>query len=65
MEFYSCNKANTEDEITTEEQPESRARADFRKPNAGEIARDSNLNIISSVTVDYSAAIRIQQRRLA
>lgn len=55
----------TEDEITTEEQPERRARADFRETNAGDIARDPNLNIISSVTVDYSEAIRIRQRRLA
>lgn len=55
----------TEDEITTEEQPERRPRADFRETNAGEIARDPNLNIITSVTVDYSEAIRIRQRRLA
>lgn len=55
----------TEDEITTEEQPERRARAEFRQTNAGEIARDPNLNIISSVTVDYAEAIRIRQRRLA
>lgn len=55
----------TEDEITTEEQPERRARAEYRQTNAGEIARDPNLNIISSVTVDYAEAIRIRQRRLA
>lgn len=55
----------TEDEITTEEQPDRRARADYRETNAGEIARDPNLNIITSVTVDYSEAIRIRQRRLA
>lgn len=55
----------TEDEITTEEQPERRIRAEYRQTNAGEIARDPNLNIISSVTVDYAEAIRIRQRRLA
>lgn len=55
----------TEDEITTEEQPERRARAEYRQTNAGEIARDPNLNIISSVTIDYAEAIRIRQRRLA
>lgn len=55
----------TEDEITTEEQPERRTRAEYRQTNAGEIARDPNLNIISSVTVDYAEAIRIRQRRLA
>lgn len=55
----------TEDDITTEEQPTRRERADFRETNSGEIARDPNLNIISSVTVDYSEAIRIRQRRLA
>lgn len=55
----------TEDEITTEEQPERRARSEFRLTNAGEIARDPILNTISSVTVDYAEAIRIRQRRLA
>ncbi|NJO90619.1 MAG: hypothetical protein HC831_17905 [Chloroflexia bacterium] len=55
----------TEDEITTEEQPERRARSEFRQTNAGEIARDPILNTISSVTVDYAEAIRIRQRRLA
>lgn len=55
----------TEDEITTEEQPARGERADFRETNSGEIARDPNLNIISSVTIDYSEAIRLRQRRLA
>jgi hypothetical protein len=55
----------TEDEVTTEERPERRQRADYRETNAGEIARDPNLNIITSVTVDYAEAIRIRQRRLA
>lgn len=55
----------TEDEITTEEQPARRARADFRQTNAEEIARDPVLNAISSVSIDLSEAIRIRQRRLA
>ena len=55
----------TEDEITTEVHLEKRPRAEFRETNAREIARDPNLNIILSVTVDYSEAIRIRQRRLA
>lgn len=55
----------TEDEITTEEQPERRARLDYKQTSAGEIAREPNLNIVSSVTVDYAEAIRIRQRRLA
>ena len=54
----------TEDEITTEEQPARRERANFRETNSGEIARNPNLNIISSVTIDYSEAIRLRQRRL-
>lgn len=55
----------TEDEITTEEQPQRKARSEFRETNAGEIARDPILNTISSVTVDYAEAIRIRQKRLA
>lgn len=57
--------AITEDEITTEAQTERHARADFRETNAREIAIDPILNIITSLTVDYSEAIRIRQRRLA
>ncbi|MCR6722086.1 MAG: hypothetical protein NVV59_17770 [Chitinophagaceae bacterium] len=55
----------TEDEITTEEQPARRARADFRGTNSGDIARDPVLNAVSSVSIDLAEAIRIRQRRLA
>lgn len=55
----------TEDEITTAEQPERRARLEYRQTKAGEIAKDPYLNIITSLTVDYAEAIRIRQRRLA
>jgi len=55
----------TEDEITTEEQPTRRARADFRGTNSGDIARDPVLNAVSSVSIDLAEAIRIRQRRLA
>ena len=55
----------TEDEITTEEQPARRARADFRVTNSGGIARDPILNVVSSVSIDLTEAIRIRQRRLA
>ena len=54
----------TEDEITTEEPPARRARADFRETNSGGIARDPILNIVSSVSIDLAEAIRIRQRRL-
>lgn len=58
--------AITEDEITTEEHPVRRARAaDFRETNSAGIARDPNLNVISSISIDFSEAIRIRQRRLA
>lgn len=55
----------TEDEITTEEQPARRARADFRETNSGGIARDPILKVVSSVSIDLAEAIRIRQRRLA
>lgn len=55
----------TEDEIATEERPARRARADFRETNSDGIARDPNLNIITSVSIDLAEAIRIRQIRLA
>lgn len=55
----------TEDEIATEERPNRRARADFRETNSAEIARDPNLSIISTVSIDLAEAIRIRQKRLA
>lgn len=55
----------TEDEITTEERPARRARANVRETNAEGIARDPNLNIVTSTSIDLADAIRIRQRRLA
>jgi hypothetical protein len=55
----------TEDEITTEEEPARRARANARETNAEEIARDPNLTTVTSVSIDLAEAIRIRQRRLA
>ena len=55
----------TEDEITTEEQIPIQGRVNFRETNSENIARDPNLNIINSVSIDLSEAIRIRQRRLA
>lgn len=55
----------TEDEITTEEQIPRQGRVNFRETNSENIARNPNLNIINSVSIDLSEAIRIRQRRLA
>lgn len=55
----------TEDEITTEEQPARRMKANFRETSAEGIARDPNLNVVSSVSIDLAEAIRTRQRRLA
>lgn len=55
----------TEDEITTEEQPIRKAKRAYRETNLEEIAKDPNLNIISSVSIDLAEAIHIRQRRLA
>lgn len=55
----------TEDEITTEEEPARRARANIRETTADEIARDPILNAVSSVSIDLAEAVRIRQRRLA
>lgn len=55
----------TEDEITTEEHPARRTRANFRETNSEGIARSPNLNVVSSVSIDLAEAIRIRQRRLA
>ena len=55
----------TEDEITTEERPARRARANVRETNAEGIARDPNLNVVTSTSIDLADAIRIRQRRLA
>lgn len=55
----------TEDEITTEERPLRRQRADFRGTDSQAIARDPNLNEVVSVSIDLSEAIRLRQKRLA
>ncbi|MBL7961657.1 hypothetical protein JNL27_15595, partial [bacterium] len=58
----------TEDEITTEElqEPTGGARrvSSFRQTSSGDIARDPNLSVISSVSIDLTQAIKIRQKRL-
>lgn len=55
----------TEDEITTEEQPTRKAKAAYRETNLEGIAKDPNLNAVTSVSIDLAEAIRIRQKRLA
>ena len=55
----------TEDEISTEEDTTRRARASFRQATTDDIARDPNLNVVASVSIDLADAIRIRQQRLA
>src|SRR6218665_257450 len=55
----------TEDEITTEEHPARKIRANFRETNSERIGRDPNLHVVSSVSIDLAETIRIRQRRLA
>lgn len=55
----------TEDEITTEEQPTRKAKAAYRETDLEGIAKDPNLNAVTSVSIDLAEAIRIRQRRLA
>ncbi len=57
----------TEDEISTEEEPTRKAKtvSPFRITSSGEIAKNPNLKIVSSVSIDLADAIRIRQRRLA
>lgn len=55
----------TEDEFTTEEQPTRKAKSAFRETNLEGIAKDPNLNVVTSVSIDLAEAIRIRQRRLA
>ncbi len=57
----------TEDEISTEEEPETKKREKtaFREVSAKDIARDPKLNVITSVSIDISDAIKIRQKRLA
>jgi hypothetical protein len=58
----------TEDEITTEERESptrTRPATPFRQTSAADIARDPNLNVVTSVSIDLTESIRIRQRRLA
>lgn len=57
----------TEDEISTVEEPvvPPRERTDFKQVTSGEIARDPEISVVSSVSIDLSNAIRIRQKRLA
>lgn len=55
----------TEDEITTEEQPTRKVKATYRETDLEGIAKDPNLNAVTSVSIDLAEAIRIRQRRLA
>lgn len=55
----------TEDEITTEEQPTRKAKATYRETDLEGIAKDPNLNAVTSVSIDLAEAIRIRQKRLA
>lgn len=55
----------TEDEISTEEDLTRRARASYRQATTDDIARNPNLNVVASVSIDLTDAIRIRQQRLA
>lgn len=55
----------TEDEITTEEQPTRKSKATYRETDLEGIAKDPNLNAVTSVSIDLADAIRIRQKRLA
>jgi hypothetical protein len=58
----------TEDEITTEESESptrTRPAVQFRGTSAADIARDPNLNTVTSVSIDLAESIRTRQRRLA
>ncbi len=56
----------TEDEISTEEEPEvpRRERADFREVSAVDIAKDPTIKLVSSVSIDIADAIKTRQKRL-
>jgi hypothetical protein len=57
----------TEDEISTEEEPKvpTRERAAFREVSAEDIGKDPRMNVIPSVSIDLSEAIKTRQKRLA
>lgn len=56
----------TEDEISTEEEPElpTRERSTFREVSAENIAKDPTIKIVSAVSIDISDAIKVRQKRL-
>jgi hypothetical protein len=57
----------TEDEISTEKEPEvpQKERAAFRQVTSVDIGKDPTINVISSVSIDLSNAIKTRQSRLA
>lgn len=55
----------TEDEITTENPRTRKPKATYRETDTEEIAKDPNLNVVTSVSIDLAEAIRIRQKRLA
>ncbi len=56
----------TEDDISTDEELNiTKPRATVREVASGDIARDPLINVISSVSIDISDAIKIRQKRLA
>jgi hypothetical protein len=57
----------TEDEISTEEEPDvpQKERVVFRQVTSGDIAKDPTINVVSSVSIDLSNAIKTRQSRLA
>ncbi|MFA5015338.1 MAG: hypothetical protein WC549_07350 [Actinomycetota bacterium] len=56
----------TEDEITTEEESDvpRKERAIFRQVTSEDIAKDPAINVVSSVSIDLSNAIKTRQNRL-
>jgi hypothetical protein len=57
----------TEDEVSTEEDFDAptKERVTFKKVSSSDIAKDPTINIISSVSIDLSDAIKTRQKRLA
>ena len=55
------------EENTTEEEPDvpTKERAAFREVTSDDIAKDPTINVISSVSIDFSDAIKTRQKRLA
>lgn len=57
----------TEDEISTEEELDvpQKEHAAFRQVTSDDIAKDPSINVVSSVSIDLSNAIKTRQTRLA